>query len=279
MGMSFRRRRKKKDKRRFRGVYLLPNLITTGSLFAGFYAIVAAMDGRFYAAAWAILISLILDGLDGRIARLTQSTSGFGIQYDSLADLVAFGVAPGIMVYLWALKDFKQFGWAAAFLFVVCGALRLARFNVQQGSLDPRYFNGLPIPAAAMMVATSVAFYYELGYIAPQGSRFVLGMMYLLSFLMVSNIKYISFKKMELFRRHPFHTLVGLVLIFVVVATAPNIMGFLLMLAYVASGPVSTFMYYRRPALPDKGENELSPPNLAKPGLDLSGGGEASKQA
>jgi CDP-diacylglycerol--serine O-phosphatidyltransferase len=262
--MSFRRRRKKKDRRRFRGVYLIPNLITTGSLFAGFYAIVAAMDGRFYAAAWAILVALILDGLDGRIARLTQSTSGFGMQYDSLADLVSFGVAPAILGYLWALKDFKQFGWAAAFLFVVCGALRLARFNVQQGSFDPRYFNGLPIPAAAMMVATSVAFYHELG------------MIYVLSFLMVSNIKYISFKKVELFRRHPFHTLVGLVLIFVVVATAPNIMGFLLMLAYVGSGPVSTFMYYRRPALAAKGEGETPPPKLTSPqGLDLGGGGEA----
>ena len=177
--MSFRRRRKKKEGG-FRGVYLLPNLITTGSLFAGFYAIVAAMDGRFYAAAWAILVALILDGLDGRIARLTQSTSGFGVQYDSLADLVSFGVAPGILAYLWALKDFKQFGWAAAFLFVVCGALRLARFNVQQGSFDPRYFNGLPIPAAAMMVAATVAFYYELGEMAPEGSRFILGMMYVL---------------------------------------------------------------------------------------------------
>jgi CDP-diacylglycerol--serine O-phosphatidyltransferase len=274
--MSFRRRRKKKDRRRFRGVYLLPNLITTGSLFAGFYAIVAAMDGRFYAAAWAILIAMILDGLDGRIARMTKSTSGFGVQYDSLADLVAFGVAPGILAYLWALKDFKQFGWAAAFLFVVCGALRLARFNVQQGSFDPRYFNGLPIPAAAMMVAATVAFYHELGEMAPEGSRFILGMMYVLSFLMVSNVKYISFKKVELFRRHPFHTLVGLVLIFVVVATAPNIMGFLLMLAYVASGPISTFMYHRRAALTPKGESETPPPKLANSqGLDLGGRGEA----
>ena len=274
--MSFRRRRKRKDRRRFRGVYLLPNLITTGSLFAGFYAIVASMDGRFYAAAWAILIAMILDGLDGRVARMTKTTSGFGVQYDSLADLVAFGVAPGIMAYLWALKDFKQFGWAAAFLFVVCGALRLARFNVQQGSFDPRYFNGLPIPAAAMMVAASVAFYHELGEMAPQGSRFILGMMYVLSFLMVSNIKYISFKKVELFRRHPFHTLVGLVLVFVVVATAPNIMGFLLMAAYVASGPISTFMYHRRAALTPKGEGETTPPKLTNSqGLDLGGGGEA----
>lgn len=257
--MAFHKRRKKKDRRRFRGVFLLPNLITTGSLFAGFYAILAAIDGRFYAAAWAILISLILDGLDGRIARLTQSTSGFGVQYDSLADLVAFGVAPGILVFLWALKPFKQFGWAAAFLFVVCGALRLARFNVQQGSMDPRYFNGLPIPAAAMMVATTVGFYHELGQLADR-SIFVLVMIYILSFLMVSNFKYISFKKVELFRRHPFHTLVGLVLIFVVVATAPNIMGFFLMMAYVASGPISTYLYYRRKPLPEKAEAETPAP-------------------
>ena len=151
----------------------------------------------------------MLDGLDGRIARMTKSTSGFGVQYDSLADLVAFGVAPALLVYLWALKPFQQFGWVAAFLFVVCGALRLARFNVQQGSMDPRYFNGLPIPAAAMLIATSIAFYYEIGEWAPEKHVYILAMIYVLSFLMVSNVKYISFKKVELFRRHPFHTLVG----------------------------------------------------------------------
>lgn len=265
MIMAFRRRRKKRDRRRFRGVFLLPNLITTGSLFAGFYAIVAAIDGRFYAAAWAIFVALIMDGLDGRIARLTKSTSGFGVQYDSLADLVAFGVAPALLVYLWALKPFQQFGWVAVFLFVVCGALRLARFNVQQGSLDPRYFNGLPIPAAAMMIATSIAFYYEIGEWAPEKHKYILVMIYLLSFLMVSNVKYASFKKVELFRRHPFHTLVGLVLIFVVIATKPDIMGFIAMAVYVASGPISTFMYYRRPALAEKGEGETPTPNLSNP--------------
>jgi CDP-diacylglycerol--serine O-phosphatidyltransferase len=278
--MSIRRKRKKKDKRRFRGVYLLPNLITTGSLFAGFYAIVASMDGRFYAAAVAILVSLVLDGLDGRIARMTKSTSGFGVQYDSLADLVSFGVAPGILVYLWALKPYHQFGWVAAFLFVVCGALRLARFNVQQASMDPRYFNGLPIPAAATMIATAIIFYYQIGEWAPERHIYILVMIYLLSFLMVSNIKYMSFKKMELFRRHPFHTLVAVVLIFVVVATAPNIMGFLLMAAYVASGPISTYMYHRRSALASKGEGETPPPKLANhQELDLGGGRETGKQA
>lgn len=276
--MSFRRKRKKKDRRRFRGVFLLPNLITTGSLFAGFYAIVASIDGRFYAAAVAILVSLILDGLDGRVARITKSTSGFGVQYDSLADLVSFGVAPGILVYLWALKPFHQFGWVAAFLFVVCGALRLARFNVQQGSFDPRYFNGLPIPAAATMIATAIIFYYQIGEWAPERYIYILVMIYLLSFLMVSNIKYVSFKKMELFRRHPFHTLVAVVLVFVVVATAPNIMGFLLTAAYVASGPISTFIYYRRIASEPKGEAETPPPKLVNSqGLDLGGRGEAGK--
>jgi CDP-diacylglycerol--serine O-phosphatidyltransferase len=265
MAMAFRRRRKKRDRRRIRGVLLLPNLITTASLFAGFYAIVAAIDGRFHHAAWAIFISLVLDGLDGRIARITHSTTGFGVQYDSLSDLVAFGVAPGILVYLWALQPYKQFGWVAAFLYLVCGALRLARFNVQQASMDPRYFNGLPIPAAAMLIATSVAFYYEIGEWAPEKHVYILVMIYLLSFLMVSNIKYISFKKVELFRRHPFHTLVGLVLLFVVIAAAPNLMGFLVMVLYVGSGPISTFMYYRRPALTEKGDGEAPTPKPSNP--------------
>jgi CDP-diacylglycerol--serine O-phosphatidyltransferase len=278
--MAFRRRRKKRDKRRFRGVYLLPNLITTASLFAGFYAIVAAMDGRFHAAAIAILVSLVLDGLDGRVARMTKSTSDFGVQYDSLADLVSFGVAPGILVYLWALQPYHQFGWVATFLFVVCGALRLARFNVQQGAFDPRYFNGLPIPAAATMIATAIIFYYEIGEWAPERHVFILAMIYLLSFLMVSNVKYVSFKKMDLFQRHPFHSLVAVVLVFVVVATAPNIMGFLLLAAYVASGPISTIIYHRRSALSDKDESETPTSKLVNSqGLDLGPGEEARKQA
>jgi CDP-diacylglycerol--serine O-phosphatidyltransferase len=263
--MAFRRRRKRRDRRKFRGVFLIPNLITTGSLFAGFYAIVAAIDGRFLAAAWAIFISLVLDGLDGRIARITKSTSGFGVQYDSLADLVAFGVAPGLLVYLWALRPYHQFGWVAAFLFVVCGALRLARFNVQQGSMDPRYFNGLPIPAAAMLIATSIAFYYEIGEWAPEKHVYILAMIYVLSFLMVSNVKYISFKKVELFRRHPFHTLVGVVLVFVVIAAAPQIMGFIAMLLYVGSGPISSYYYYRRPASVEKAEGETTAPKPTGP--------------
>jgi len=263
--MAFRRRRKKKDRRKFRGVYLLPNLITTASLFAGFYAIVAAINGHFLPAAWAIFVSLILDGLDGRIARMTQSTSSFGVQYDSLADLVAFGVAPGILVYLWALKPFQQFGWVAAFLYVVCGALRLARFNVQTGSMDPRYFNGFPIPAAAMVIATSIAFYYQIGEWAPQRHVYILVMIYVLSFLMVSNIKYVSFKKMDLFKRHPFQSLVAAVLLFVAVATAPELMGFPLMCLYMASGPLSTYVYVREKRLKEKAEEETPAPKPSSP--------------
>jgi CDP-diacylglycerol--serine O-phosphatidyltransferase len=263
--MSFRRRRKKKDRRKFRGTYLIPNLITTGSLFAGFYAMVASINGRFEAAALAILIALVLDGLDGRLARLTQTTSGFGLQYDSLADLVAFGVAPAMLVYLWALKDFGRFGWVAAFLFVACGALRLARFNVQTGSIDPRYFNGLPIPAAATFVATGILFYLNLGAWPHLRHVYVLVMIYVLSFLMVSNLKFFSFKKPDLFKRYPFQTLVSLVLVFVVVATEPYVMGFVMMCGYVGSGVVSTYLYYRRRPAPDRAEEETPSPKPSNP--------------
>jgi len=278
--MSFKRRRKRKDRRKFRGTYLIPNLITTASLFSGFFAVVSSINGRFEAAALAILVAMVLDGLDGRLARLTQTTSGFGVQYDSLSDLVAFGVAPALLVYLWALQGYGRFGWVAAFLFVACGALRLARFNVQQGAFDPRYFNGLPIPAAATMIATAIIFYYEIGEWAPERHVFILAMIYLLSFLMVSNVKYVSFKKMDLFQRHPFHSLVAVVLVFVVVATAPNIMGFLLLAAYVASGPISTIMYHRRAALSDKDESEPPTSKLVNSqGLNPGPGEEVRKQA
>jgi CDP-diacylglycerol--serine O-phosphatidyltransferase len=263
--MSLRRRRKKKDRRKFRGTFLIPNLITTASLFSGFYAIVSSINGRFEPAALAILAAMVLDGLDGRLARLTHTTSGFGIQYDSLSDLVAFGVAPALLIYLWALKDFGRFGWVAAFLFVACGALRLARFNVQTGSIDPRYFNGLPIPAAAAFVATGVLFYLRLGDWVSLRHVSVLVTIYVLSFLMVSNLKFFSFKQPDLLKRHPFQTLVSLVLIFVVVAMEPYLMGFILTAAYVASGAISTYYFYSRPRVVpekiDKTEEETPSPN------------------
>lgn len=246
-----RRRKKIKERKKMRGIYLLPNLITTGSLFSGFYAIIAAINGRYEASAWAILISLILDGLDGRVARITNSTSGFGVQYDSLADLVAFGVAPALLVYLWALQPYGRYGWVAAFLFVVCGALRLARFNVQIGVIDPRYFNGLPIPAAATMVATTILMWHDFGDWAVGRHIVVLVMIYVLSFLMVSNVKYYSFKKFELFKRKPFPALVAAVLLFLVVAIEPMLVGCLLMAVYVVSGPVLSLLLLRRRRVSD----------------------------
>lgn len=251
-----RRRKKPRERRNFRGIYILPNLITTASLFAGFYAIIEAIHGNFEVAALAILVSLILDGLDGRVARMTHSSSNFGVQYDSLADLVAFGVAPALIVYFWALQPYGRYGWVAAFLFVVCGALRLARFNVQIGDIDPRYFNGLPIPAAATMVATAILMYYELGEWVPI-RRGLIVMIYILSFLMVSNVKYYSFKKFELFQRKPFPVLVGAVLLFLVIAIEPKIMSCLAMASYVISGPVLTLLLlWRRRQEPDIHETE-----------------------
>ena len=158
-------RRSRRNKKRFerrKSIFILPNLLTTCSLFAGFYAIISSVQGKFLYAAIAILVSAFFDFLDWEVARLTHSTSQFGLEYDSLSDLVAFGVAPGLLVYLWALQPFGRLGWVAAFLFVACGALRLARFNVNVSGKDEGYFQGLPIPAAACMIAATVFLFHYL---------------------------------------------------------------------------------------------------------------------
>ncbi|MBI4764838.1 MAG: CDP-diacylglycerol--serine O-phosphatidyltransferase [Deltaproteobacteria bacterium] len=235
--MRIKNRRNKNREDRRRGIYVLPNLVTTGGLFCGFYAIIAAISGNFYQAALSILIAAVLDGLDGRIARLTRTTSAFGIQYDSLSDLIAFGLAPGVLVFLWALKPFNRFGWMAAFLYVVCGALRLARFNVQTGIISNKYFVGLPIPASATIVATTILFIYQIGGTGSTGYLAVLIMIYILSFLMVSNIPYPSFKGLKLGERRSFNFLVAVVLIFVLVALEPFLMLSVGVLGYVLSGP------------------------------------------
>jgi CDP-diacylglycerol---serine O-phosphatidyltransferase len=231
------RRIRNRDERR-RGIYVLPNLVTTAGLFCGFYAIIAAISGNYYQGALSILIAAVLDGLDGRIARLTHTTSAFGIQYDSLSDMIAFGLAPGILVFLWALKPFNRFGWMAAFLYVVCGALRLARFNVQTGVVSSKYFVGLPIPAAGSIVAATILFIYQIGGTGSSGYLAVLITIYILSFLMVSNIPYPSFKGMKLGERRSFNFLVAMVLMFVLVALEPFVMLSVGILGYVLSGPV-----------------------------------------
>lgn len=222
-----------------RGVYILPNLFTTGSLFAGFYGIVSTLNGRYDIAAWFILISSVFDALDGKVARLTGTTSKFGVEYDSLADLVAFGVAPGLLMYAWALRPFGKLGWLAAFLYVVCGALRLARFNVQVNTVESKRFVGLPIPAAASMVASCVLLFYHLGGSGPIRKVSVLVLIYVLALLMVSNFRYYSFKDPELVKRQPFGFLVLAIFIIIIFVAQPEISFFLLFLCYIFSGPLS----------------------------------------
>ena len=228
----------RKSRQKKRGIYLLPNLLTTGNLFCGFYGMIAAINHSFRTAAIAILFACLFDILDGKVARLTGSNSRFGVEYDSLADLVAFGVAPAVLVYLWALKPFGRLGWVAAFLFVACGALRLARFNVQAGSVSKKYFVGLPIPGAALMVATTVLFFYRMGGSGPTKHFLLLAMAYLLGFLMVSSIPFNSFKEFDGFQRMPFRTLFIIILLFSVIAAQPSIMLFTFALVYVSSGPI-----------------------------------------
>jgi CDP-diacylglycerol---serine O-phosphatidyltransferase len=229
---SFRRDRMKK------GIYVLPNLFTTANLFCGFYAAIASMKGMYEIAAVTILIAVVLDSLDGRIARMTHTTSRFGGEYDSLCDLVTFGVAPSLLVYNWSLLAYGKWGWLGAFLFCVCGALRLARFNVQIGVIDSRVFNGLPIPGAAAVMATGVLLFYYLGGEGRFSNLSVMTVVIALSLFMVSSIKYYSFKDLNFFSRKPFMSFVLIVLILVIVVAEPQIMMFTFAFGYSLSGPV-----------------------------------------
>lgn len=231
-----------------KGVYVLPNLITTAGLFCGFYSIIASLRGDFLIAAIAIMAANVFDVLDGRLARLTNTTSRFGIEYDSLCDLVAFGVAPGILVYTWALAPWGTFGWLAASLYVTCGALRLARFNVQLDNVEKRHFIGLPIPAAAEVVASTVILYYFFG---GEGATYrhliILLMVYALAGLMVSNIRYFSFKEIYIHRRQPFWVLVVVIVALKLFIAEPQVCLFATFMLYAASGPARwAWLYGRR---------------------------------
>lgn len=225
-----------------KGVYLLPNLITAGGIFAGFYVIIASTDGHYKTAAWFILLAAIFDGLDGKVARLTGTASKFGVELDSLADVISFGVAPGVLLYDWALRPFGKLGWLAAFLYVICGALRLARFNVQVSTVESRRFVGMPIPAAACIVATCVLLFYELGGTGTIRMFSMVVLVFLLAFLMVSNIKYLSLKDPDLFKRQPFMLLVLAIILLIVIVAKPEIMLFLIGMTYLASGPVAHYL-------------------------------------
>lgn len=238
---------------RHRGIYLLPNLLTTGALFFGFYAIVSANNEAFGRAAIAIFVAMVLDGLDGRVARLTNTQSDFGVQYDSLSDMVSFGLAPALVVYQWALADLAalgdfwgKLGWLGAFVFSACAALRLARFNTQAGVSDKRYFQGLPSPSAAALVAGLV---WTGTRVEAEGT--LMGLTALLvtvlgGVLMVSNFRYYSFKEFDFRYRVPFMMVVALVLAIAFVQLHPPAVLFGGFLLYAASGPVLTVWRRRR---------------------------------
>lgn len=222
-----------------RGVYILPNLVTTGGLFSGFYSVICTLAGRYEMAAIMILVAHLFDGLDGRIARLTRTTSRFGVEYDSLADLVAFGVAPGILLYKWALEPWGTWGWLAASLYVTCGALRLARFNVQIESVEKRAFVGLPIPAAADMISLTVLLYFFLGGEGATHKHITLLLLtYSLAALMVSSVPYFSFKEIHWRRRQPFSILIVLIVGINLLIAYPQLVAFASIALYIASGPV-----------------------------------------
>ena len=237
-----------------RGIYILPNLVTTASLFAGFYSLVATLNRDYYMAAIMIFVSAVCDGLDGKVARMTGTTSKFGVEYDSLADLVAFGVTPALMVYSWALRPYGRVGWVAAFLFVACGALRLARFNVQVNTVESKRFVGLPIPAAACMAASTVLVLQHLKHLPQElfeapfmyKRQALITLIYLLAFLMVSNFRYYSFKDPALIRRQPFGFLLLAVVLLIVVVAEPVVMTFAIMLTYILSGPVGFLLTWPR---------------------------------
>ncbi len=227
-----------------RGIYLLPSLFTTGGLFAGFYALIAAIQGRYELAAWALIAAAIFDALDGRVARLLQAESDFGAEYDSLCDMLSFGIAPSVLVYLWALVPLHKPGWLAAFLVAACAALRLARFNVQLGIQSKRYFNGLPTPAAALLIATAVLF-HEDANVSPVPWLWF-GIAIALAYLMVSRVSYFAGKDVDLRKRHPAALLLIILVLIVFIMVNPHMNLFVLALAYCIHGPMLNLWQWRK---------------------------------
>lgn len=236
----------KPQPKRHRGIYLLPNLFTTGAMFAGFYAITSAINNHWETAAIAMFIAMVLDGLDGRVARLTNTQSEFGVQYDSLSDMVSFGVAPAVVMYLWILSTMGQLGLFAAFVHMAGGALRLARFNTQVEVADKRYFQGLPSPAAAAILAGGLWFCIENNYDPETIKYLVLVLTITTGLLMVSNFRYSSFKEIDLKNRVPFLVAILAMLIISFVMAQPQRMLFLLAVGYAASGPIITLVMRKR---------------------------------
>ncbi|WP_456407076.1 CDP-diacylglycerol--serine O-phosphatidyltransferase [Thiolapillus sp.] len=226
--------------KRGRGIYLLPNLFTTAALFSGFYAVLAAMNAQFEKAAVAIFIAMILDGLDGRVARMTNTQTAFGAEYDSLSDMVAFGLAPALVMYEWALHSLGKPGWLAAFVYTAGAALRLARFNSKLDVADNHYFQGLPSPSAAAIVAASVWVAVDNG-IEGSNVAIIAGLITgACGLLMVSNVRYNSFKHIDLKGKVPFIAVVGIALVFAIILMQPPLILFLVFALYALSGLVTS---------------------------------------
>ena len=235
---------------RRRGIYLLPNLFTTGALFAGFYAIVQAMNNKFEFAAVAIFIAMVLDGLDGRVARLTHTQSEFGAEYDSLSDMVSFGVAPSLVIYEWAFRGMGKWGWFAAFIYCAATALRLARFNTNIDVVDKRYFQGLPSPAAAALVAGFVWVMLDYGFKGEEVNWFAAALTVFAGLSMVSNLPYYSFKDINLRKSVPFVVIFLIAMFFILISSYPPGVLFALFLGYALSGYVLWLLRLRKKQQP-----------------------------
>ena len=234
-------------RRHLRGIYILPNLLTTASLFGGFLCMILAAAGQVETAAGAIFFSAVMDGLDGKIARLTHSSSQFGIEYDSLADLTAFGAAPAFLAWSWQLEVFHRLGIAVSFLFLVCAALRLARFNLNAGTVSKRFFIGLPSPAAGCSLAAFVLFSPLLpSFLQSSLPHITLGISFIVPILMISRVRYFSFKEFDYLRVHRFRSLVAVLLIFVLLFSMPRQFFFFGGLGYILSGLIYTFLLLPR---------------------------------
>jgi CDP-diacylglycerol---serine O-phosphatidyltransferase len=229
-GLVVRKRRK--------GIYILPNLFTLAALFGGFYGVVMAIDGRFDLAAVGIFCAMVLDSLDGRVARMTNTQSAFGEQMDSLADMVSFGAAPALVAYEWALKGLGRWGWVAAFIYCACAALRLARFNVNTGVVDKRYFQGLPSPAAAALVAGFIWVMNDLGFKGPDLAWVMFGVAVFAGLTMVTNVPFYSFKDVRMKQTVPFAVIVAIALGIAAINVHPPIVLFALFVVYALSGYV-----------------------------------------
>ena len=274
---SRRRKWRKGEGEVRRGTYIFPNLFTTANLFSGFFGIVNSINDNFEMAALAIFFSCVFDILDGKVARLTRATSRFGVEYDSLADLVSFGVGPGLLIYLMALRPYGRIGWLAAFVFMACGALRLARFNVQVETSSKKYFVGLPIPGGASMIAITVLFLNHWNIAATKSltEPVLLILTYLLGACMISTMPYNSFKDVEHIKGKPSFVVFGVIAVLTIIAMYPHTILFFLLALYTISGPVRWVIWR---AQGKKGFEEGVPPSATTPPEDIQAGPDQASE-